>query len=139
MYRAPGEGPEPINLPHVYNANFRFQGGVVANAMTSRVLTNVPISRREVVIVSDDSLIEWSAQKVVENGETVWETAERENAFESQARAFVAAVREGDPGRMRSPYGEAVNSLSAVLGANVSAQRGGEVLDLEAFATGSGP
>ncbi|MCZ6632342.1 MAG: Gfo/Idh/MocA family oxidoreductase [bacterium] len=137
VYREPGEGPEPINLPHVYNANFQFQSGVVANATTSRVLTNVSVSRRALVIVSDDSLIEWSADKVVENGETVWERegGERENAFANQARAFVAAVRAGDPDRVRSPYGEALNSLAAVLGANVSAERGGEVLDLGEFAS----
>ena len=53
-----------------------------------------------------------------------WEGGERENAFANQARAFVAAVRAGDPGRVKSPYGGALNSLAAVLGANVSAERG---------------
>ncbi len=132
-HRKPGEGPEPINMPHVYNVNFQFRSGVVANATTSRALTNVQASRREVIIISDDSLLEWSAQKVVENGKTVWEVKDRENAFAAQARAFVDAVRKGEPGLMRSPYDDALNSLAAVLGANASAERGGALVKLDEF------
>ena len=35
--RQPGEGPEPMNLPHVYNVNYRFTNGVTANVSVSRV------------------------------------------------------------------------------------------------------
>ncbi len=132
--RQPGEGPEPINMPHVYDVNYRFASGVVANATTSRVLTNVKASRREVVIVSDDSLIEWSTGKVVENGETVWEAEGNDNAFVLQAHAFVEAVRAKDTKAMRSPYTGSLNSLAAVLGANASAEQGGRVIDLGDFA-----
>lgn len=132
--RQPGEGPEPINMPHVYNANYRFASGVVANATISRVLTNVKASRREVIIVSDDSLIEWSPTKVVENGETVWEAESNDNAFALQAHAFVEAVRAEDTALMRSPYAGSLNSLAAVLGANASAEQGGQVIDLGEFA-----
>ncbi|OGG51905.1 MAG: hypothetical protein A3F84_02835 [Candidatus Handelsmanbacteria bacterium RIFCSPLOWO2_12_FULL_64_10] len=134
--RRPGEGPEPMNLPHVYNVSYRFASGATANCTTSRVLTNVNASRREVVIVSDDSLIEWSGQKVVENGKTVYEAAERPNPFALQARAFVEAVRAGDPGRMRSSYANGMNSLAAVLGANASAERGGQVVALDDLIAG---
>ena len=129
-WRWPGEGPEPMNMPHVYDVNYRFASGVVANATTSRVLTNVQASRREVLIISDDSLIEWSAQKVVENGETVWEVGEDNNASARQARAFIDAVKAGDPALARSPYGPSNNSLAAVLGANASAENGGQALAL---------
>jgi predicted dehydrogenase len=134
--RKPGEGPEPMNLPHVYNVNFRFTSGVTANCSTSRVLTNVKVSRREVIVVSDDSLIEWSGQKVVENNETVWETAERVNPFARQAQAFVKAVQTSDPHLMRSSYADGMNSLAAVLGANASAERGGQLIGLEDFVAG---
>lgn len=134
--RKSGEGPEPINMPHVYNVNYLFTSGVTANVTTSRVLTNVRVSRREVMVVSDDSLVEWSAQRVVENGETVWEAPERPNAFAAQARAFVAAIRSGDPSQMRSPYADALNSLAAVLGANLSAKQGGQLVRLEDFVSG---
>jgi predicted dehydrogenase len=134
--RRPGEGPEPMNMPHVYNVNYRFAAGPTANCTTSRVLTNTSASRREVLIVSDDSLIEWSGHKVVENGETLFEDAERTNPFAAQARAFVAAVRAGDPGGVKSSYADALNSLAAVLGANASAECGGQLLSLDDLVAG---
>ncbi len=134
--REPGEGPEPMNLPHVYNVNLRFVGGLTANVTTSRVLTDVPVFRREVILVSDDSLIEWSPQRVVENGEVAWESSGTFDPFEAQARAFVGAIRSGDPMQARSPYPDALNSLAAVLGANESAARGGELVLLDDFCRG---
>ena len=138
FYRKPGEGPEPINLPHVYDVNYRFESGVVASVTTSRVLTNVNASRREVLVVCDDSLMEWSAEKVVENGETVFESPVADNAFASQAREFVNAIRSGDASGLRNGYPQALNSLAAVLGANASASRGGTLIRLDEFVAGDG-
>lgn len=129
----PGECIEPMNLPHVYNVNYRFKGRITANASVSRVLSNVEYSKREIVVVSDDSVIEWTPQKVMENGEVVWEAPEQpqaRGAFFAQARAFIAAVQAGDPSMPRSPYVPSLNSLAAVLGANASAERGGELVRL---------
>ena len=136
-YRKPGEGPEPINLPHVYDVNYRFQSGVVASVTTSRVLTNVNASRREVLVVCDDSLLEWSAERVVENGETIFELPDRDNPFAGQARAFVDAIRSGDASGLRNGYGQALNSLAAVLGANASASAGGALIRLDDFVSGA--
>jgi predicted dehydrogenase len=131
--RKPGEENGPMNLPHAYVVNYRFASGVAANATTSRVLTNVRVNRREVLLVSDDSLIEWSPQRILENGQVLWEQPERANAFALQAAAFIRAVRERDPAAVRSPYADALNSLAAVLAANESAARGGEMIDVKAF------
>lgn len=138
LERQPDEGPEPINMPHVYAVNYRFASGVVGNATTSRVLTNVKASRNEVLIISDDSLIEWSPDEVIENGQSVWKAKEKvgRSAFALQAKAFVKAVRDEDPQAMRSPYGPSLNSLAAVLGANASAADGGSVIDVQDFARG---
>lgn len=138
-WRARGEGPEMMNMPHVYDVNYRFASGVVGNATTSRVLTNADgAGRRDVVLVCDDSMIEWSTNKVVENGKTIWEEeATGRAAFALQAQAFIAAVKAGDPSRMRSPYGPSLNSLAAVLGANASAERDGERLSLADVQAGS--
>ena len=129
--RKPGEGPPPMDLPHVYNVNLLFESGVTANATTSRVLTNVNVSRREVMVVSDDSMIIWNTGQATENGEPVGVEEKGTVAFAKQARAFVEAVREEDPTRAKSPYADAMNSLAAVLGANVSAASGGDVVDLK--------
>jgi len=137
LYRQPGEGPEPINNPHVYNVNYRFSSGVVANLTTSRVLTNVEGVSRMDVVVSDDSLVEWSARDVVENGEAVCTDDEGEAPTVLQARSFAAAVRSGDPQAVRSPYADSINSLAAALGANISAERDGEVIALEDVVSGA--
>lgn len=124
------ENNGPMNLPHAYLVNYRFANGMAANCTTSRCLTGVNVNRRDVAIVSDSSLFEWSAARIVENGETVWEDPNRSNPFALQATAFLCAVRNHDPGAVRSPYGEAMNSLEAVLVANESALRGGELVRL---------
>ena len=134
--RQAGEGPEPMNLPHAYNVNYRLSNGITANATTSRVILEAGVSRRQLLIVGDDCLVEWGAGKVIENGETVWEAERTESAFELQARAFVAAVRSGNPGKTLSPYGDGINSLAAVLGANLSAERGGELVQVADLVSG---
>ena len=138
QWRARGEGPEMMNMPHVYDVNYRFACGVVGSAITSRVLTDAGgASRREVILVCDDSMIEWSANRVIDNGETVVEEqVQGRAAFALQAQAFVAAVKAGDPSMMRSPYGPSLNSLAAVLGANASAERAGERLSLADIQSG---
>tara|TARA_B100000809_G_scaffold261844_1_gene311522 strand:+ start:1223 stop:2293 length:1071 start_codon:yes stop_codon:yes gene_type:complete len=132
QWRERGEGPEMMNMPNVYDVNYRFASGVVGNATTSRVLTDADgAGRRDVVLVCDDSMIEWSTDKVVENGKVVWEQESKGRAaFALQAKAFIDAVKAGDPSLMRSPYGPSLNSLAAVLGANASAERDGERLSL---------
>ena len=139
MREKPDPEPEPINIPYVSGVNYRFASGVVANATTSKVLTNSDFRRSEVLIISDDSLIEWSTSEVLENGNSVWKAEDDtyQSAFNNQARAFVDAVRAEDPTRMRSPYGPSLNSLAAVLGANASAEADGTVLDLHDFANNS--
>lgn len=136
--RQPGEENGPMNLPHAYLVNYRFANGLAANATTSRCLTNAGVNRREVLLVSEGSLIEWSTQRIVENGKVVWEQEGRANAFALQAAAFLRAVRDRDPSAVRSPYHDALNSLAAVLGANESAVRGGALLDVQRFTTGEG-
>jgi predicted dehydrogenase len=138
QWRARGEGPEMMNMPHVYDVNYRFACGVVGSAITSRVLTDAGgASRREVILVCDDSMIEWSANRVIDNGETVFEEqVQGRAAFALQVQAFVAAVKAGDPSMMRSPYGPSLNSLAAVLGANASAERAGERLSLADIQSG---
>lgn len=128
--RKPEEGPPPMDLPHVYNVNLLFESGVTANATTSRVLTNVNVSRREILVVSDDSMIVWNTSQAIENEKPVGAKEEGNVAFGKQARAFVAAVRKKDPTMVKSPYADGLNSLAAVLGANVSAANGGQVVDL---------
>ena len=142
QWRGPGEGPEPMNIPHVYTANFRFASGLLANASTARVLYDRAAGpgRRELTVVGDDSIVEWSNDRVIENGTVVFQEEELgrggSNCQGLQARGFIAAVRAGDPAATLSPYPESINSLAAVLGANCSAERGGERLSLDDVTAG---
>jgi myo-inositol 2-dehydrogenase/D-chiro-inositol 1-dehydrogenase len=131
--RREGEVDGPMDLPHAYMVNYRFENGLAASFTTSRCLTGVEHQRREVLLTSAGSLIEWSPSRIVENGKVVWETDTPGNAFALQAAEFVRAVREGDPTALRSPYPEALNTLAAVLAANESAARGGEWIDVSAM------
>ena len=47
------------------------------------------------------------------------------------SQAFVKAIAEGRPELIRSPFCDAMNSLAAVLGANVSDELGGERVNVE--------
>jgi predicted dehydrogenase len=134
--RTEPDGEHGWNLPHVYNVNYRFVSGATANVTTSRVLTQAGGSRRQVTLVSDDSLIEWESNKASENGDVVWQDEAPANPFALQAQEFVAAAQAGDRNRPRSPYAEALNSLAAVLGANASAEQGGRLVQLADLVAG---
>jgi predicted dehydrogenase len=125
LERKPGEERGPMHLPHAYLVNYRFQNGLLAHFTTSRCLTSGGGGRRDALLVSDGSLIEWSSGRIVENGSVLWE-GEPGDPFTLQARAFLQAVRDQDPEAVRSPYSGALNSLAAVLAANESAARDGE-------------
>jgi len=131
--RRPGEGPEPMNLPHVYNVSYRFVSGTTANVTMSRVLTKVDYRRAETLVVADDALLEWTPKTIVENGETIWSTAAEPDPDGPQMRAFIDAVRCGDPGTVLSPSADALQSLAAVLAANESAARGGALVHVDEF------
>jgi hypothetical protein len=45
----------------------------------------------------------------------------------------VKAIQSNDPSLVKSPYADGVNSLAAVLAANVSAADGGRVIDVKAM------
>jgi myo-inositol 2-dehydrogenase/D-chiro-inositol 1-dehydrogenase len=131
--RKKGEGPAMLDLPHVYNVNLQFESGVTANATTSRVLTNVDVSRREILVVSDDSMIIWDTSGATENGSPLASPDEGQVAFAKQAQSFVKAIQWNDPSLVKSPYADGINSLAAVLAANVSAADGGRVIDVKAM------
>jgi predicted dehydrogenase len=137
--RRPGEERGPMDLPHVYMVNYRFSTGALANCTTSRCLTEAGVSHRQILLVCEDSLIEWSPRRITENGRTLWEAEEPGNPFALQAAAFLRAVRQGDPTAVRSPYHEALNSLEAVLAANASAAQEGIPISVIGWVPGPAP
>ena len=51
------------------------------------------------------------------------------------ARSFALAIREGDASLVRSPFADAMNSLAAVIAANVSDELGGVKVNLDELLT----
>ena len=62
--------------------------------------------------------------------ETLYEGRGGDDTF-AISQVFVQAIAEDRPELIRSPFGDAMNSLAAVIGANVSDELGGERVDIE--------
>jgi predicted dehydrogenase len=139
VWRKPGAEPDWVNLPHVYNVNYRFSNGVTCNVTLARDLVGTDVTRHEVLLLTDGAPIAWSPERVLEDGKVVWEANPPPAGYAAHAAeslAFIEGVRTGNAELLRSPYGDALNSLAAVLGANISAERGGELVRLDDVVAG---
>jgi predicted dehydrogenase len=127
--------------PHAYSVTFRFESGAIGNLILSRL--------RGVYRNESYQCILWTRGHLrVEGGEVVAYTYDGPyppatapsprdirhvlpvpppvNATEAISRAFLLAVQNGSAEGLRSTFSASMNSLAAVLGANVSDALGGE-------------
>ena len=84
-----------------------------------------------------DVTIDWKPNRVLLNGKEMWAAGGGEvygevfsDLFYREQRAFLDAVEANEPGMVRSSYGDALYSHAAMLAAVVSAERGGEAMDI---------
>lgn len=149
-HRPPEEIFDGADNPYAYNVIFGFKNGVVGNLILSR-LRRVFKSYTEEQILWNEGRIELTNDAVTAyhyDGpyppETNPSDAELRHAVEipdgenttlAIARAFVTAVAENDPSHIRSPFDDAMNSLAAVLGANISDEIGGKRVYLDELLT----
>lgn len=135
--------------PYAYTVTYGFESGAVGNLLMSRL--------RKVYHSDGYQIVMWDHGHLkLEDGAVV--AYYHDGAYPPEARpsaedvrhavptppsvdstlainsAFVEAVCSGDEARMLSTFSSSMNSLAAVLGANVSHLRGGERIDLAAFA-----
>lgn len=127
--------------PYAYSALFGFENGVVGNMRLSR-LRKVFAAHSEHQVLCTESRLDLDGRDLVEYAyrgdyppteqptpaqtrRLIDLSAPRDTTLEI-ARAFVTAVAQNDPSLIRSPFSDAMNSLAAVLGANVSDERNGE-------------
>ncbi|MCB0061425.1 MAG: Gfo/Idh/MocA family oxidoreductase [Caldilineaceae bacterium] len=150
-HRPPTEIVDGADNPYAYNVIFGFKNGVIGNMILSR-LRRVYQSYGEEQILWTEGRIELTDDAVIAyhyDGPyppTVNPTAaelrhevdvpDGENSTLAISRAFVTAVAQNDPTRIRSPFDDAMNSLAAVLGANISDTLGGKRVYLEELLTG---
>ncbi len=149
-HRPPEEIFDGADNPYAYNVIFGFKNGAVGNLILSR-LRRVFKSHGEEQILWNEGRIELTSDAVTayhydgdypptsvpaddELRHTV-ELPEGESTTLAIARAFVTAVAENDASHIRSSFDDGMNSLAAVLGANISDELGGKRVYLDELLT----
>lgn len=146
--RPPEEVLDGADNPYAYAVTFGFANGAVGNMILSRLRR---VYRRE-----SSHLVLWNEGHLRLEGDEVAayhydgpyppeqppEQASLRNSLPlpqaeeptlAIARAFVRAIGEQNPSLIRSPFADAMNSLAAVIGANVSHALQGERVHLDAL------
>ncbi len=151
VHRPTEEIIDGADNPYTYSALFGFENGAVGTMTLSRL--------RRVFATQSDHAVLWHEGRLRLEGDDVAAyhydgvyppevkpTAEsvrrvlnlppqRENTTVAIARAFVEAIRQGNPSLVRSSFGDAMNSLAAVVAANVSDELSGETVKIEELLT----
>ncbi len=115
-----------LDIPLSHCVTYRFECGAVANVTTCTALARG--GRSDLLIIADQDLMQLSGNELTWAEERI-ECPER-NSYAAEMRVFIDAVISGDPSGLRSPYADGIKSLAAVLAADVSAERGGEPINL---------
>jgi len=134
--------------PYAYTVTYGFENGAVGNLLMSR-LRKVYHSDGYLTVMWDHGHLKLEGEDVVayyydgpyppEGTPSKDEvrhpvpTPPRVDTNLAISSAFVESIRSKDESKMLSTYASSMNSLAAVLGANVSHLRGGERIDMTAF------
>ena len=134
--------------PYAYTVTYGFKNGGVGNLLISRLRKvyrsdgyqnilwdhgHLKFEGGEAVAYSYDGPYPPDARPKAEQIRHPVPTPPKVDVTGAINRAFVAAVADEDEGRLRNTFSSSMNSLAAVLAANVSHERNGERIDLEAF------
>lgn len=137
--------------PYTYSAIFGFAGGAVGTMVLSRLrrayydqtehklLWNegvIEIDHGEVAAYTYEGDYPPARQPEMAQLRRTLELPHRTNSTYGVNRAFVRAVAENRPDLVRSPFSDAMNSLAAVLAANVSDELGGRRVEVDELLTG---
>ncbi|MEZ4735868.1 MAG: Gfo/Idh/MocA family oxidoreductase [Caldilineaceae bacterium] len=149
-HRPPEEIFDGADNPYAYNVLFGFQNGVVGNLRLSRlrrVFTNeetqqllwnegrLVLEPNAVVVYHYDGTYPPPAPPTAAEVRRLLDVPPAKDTTLAIARAFVMAVAQQAPDLIRSPFPDAMNSLAAVLGANVSDELGGVRVNLHELLT----
>lgn len=109
-----------IDCPDFNAATLRWEGGSVGSLTTSWAFAQGWGNANVVDVLFEDSLLNWSYSKL-----TVYREGGAEECTETGPgidEVFVNAAKTGDGSAIRSPYSDAVKSLSVSLAMNLSAR-----------------
>ena len=136
--------------PYAYTVTYGFENGAVGNLLMSRLRRVYRSDGYEVVMWDHGHLRQEGGEAVAYYYDGPYPpetrpkaddirhplpTPERCDTTYEINRAFVNAIQSGDESCMRNTFASSMNSLAAVLAANVSHSRDGERIDLNAFMT----
>lgn len=141
QHRPPEEIVDGADNPYAYSALFGFENGAVGNMRLSR-LRKVFSSYMEHQVLWTEGRLALEGQELASyayDGDypptvppaqatlrTVLDLPPAQDSTLAIARAFVNAVEQHDATGIRSSFGDAMNSLAAVIGANVSDELNGQ-------------
>jgi predicted dehydrogenase len=136
--------------PYAYTVTYGFENGAVGNLLMSRLRKIYRSDGYQVVMWDHGHLKQEGNEAAAYYYDGPYPPAERPKAGDVRHvipmperrdttyeinRAFINAVKSGDESGMLNTFASSMNSLAAVLAANVSHERNGERIDLKAFLT----
>jgi predicted dehydrogenase len=139
-HRPPEEIFDGADNPYAYHVLFGFKNGVIGNLRLSRlrrVFTNeetqsvlwnegrLVLESNAVVVYHYDGIYPPPAPPTDAEVRHILHTPPAKDTTLAIARTFIEAVARQAPELIRSPFTDAMNSLAAVLGANISDELGG--------------
>ena len=149
-HRPPHEIFDGADNPYAYAVTFGFANGALGSMTLSRLrkvyatqsLHQVLWSEGHLCLEDKDvALYHYSGAYPPttvpsrESVRSVLPVAQAQDTTLAIARSFALAIREGDASLVRSPFDDAMNSLAAVIAANVSDELGGVKVNLDKLLT----
>ena len=134
--------------PYAYSVRYGFECGCIANLILSRLRQtyysdgyesilwthgHLKFEGNDVVAYHYDGPYPPTQTPSTETVRHLLPTAPHIDPTEQISRAFLSAIERGNPDLLRSTFASSMNSLAAVLGANVSDQLNGERIYLKDF------
>ena len=124
--------PAGYRLPLSYCYHFRLTGGATMTMTLVDGIGSAAPGNWFTVLYEGGHLALHGYDRLERDGVTVFR-GEPFDPWAAQDRAFIDAVRTGDPSLVRSDYHDGLASLAPVLAGWESARRGGQCMDVAAF------
>ena len=115
-----------LDVPDVGTVNLVFESGAVGNISNTCMLSGWGTSGLRVMAKGFTLEVVWGRLTWNAEGEA-GEYQQQTDGYQGEDEAFVAAIR-GDRSKVNSDYADGAKSLAVSYAANVSAERGGEVV-----------
>lgn len=149
-HRPPQEVFDGADNPYAYAVTFGFACGALGSMTLSRLRKvyatqsahqvlwsegHLCLEDRDVAVYHYDGEYPPATAPSRESVRSILPVPAAQDTTLAIARSFVLAIREGDPSLVRSPFADAMNSLAAVIAANVSDELGGVKVKLDELLT----